>query len=36
MLYIADDTEDFTKRLESVRDECRPNTPHENDLYWVF
>jgi hypothetical protein len=19
-----------------VRDECRPNTPHENELYWVF
>jgi hypothetical protein len=36
MLSIADDAEDFSKLLEQTKDKCRPNSPQENDLYWLF
>lgn len=34
-LGIADDAEDFTKKLTEMRDESRQKQ-HENDLYWLF
>ena len=36
MLSVADDAEDFSKLLEETKDKCRPNSPQENDLYWLF
>ncbi len=36
MLSNADDAEEFTKLLEQTKDKCRPNSPQENDLYWLF
>jgi hypothetical protein len=34
-LTMADDSDDFTRKLGEVREESRHKT-HENDLYWVF
>ncbi len=34
-LCIADDDDDFAKRLTEVREESRQKS-HENDLYWLF
>ena len=34
-LSIADDADDFTRKLVEVREESRQKS-HENDLYWVF
>ena len=34
-LSIADDADDFTRKLAEVREESRQKS-HENDLYWLF
>jgi hypothetical protein len=34
-LSIADDDDDFTRKLTEMRDESRQKS-HENDLYWLF
>jgi hypothetical protein len=34
-LTIADDADDFTRKLAEVREESRHKS-HENDLYWLF
>jgi hypothetical protein len=34
-LSIADDADDFTRKLTEVREESRQKA-HENDLYWLF
>jgi hypothetical protein len=34
-LGIADDADDFTRKLTEVREESRQKA-HENDLYWLF
>jgi hypothetical protein len=36
MLSVADDADEFSKLLEQTKDKCRPNSPQENDLYWLF